>query len=44
VPTMERILSDGTSAQRRREFASRIDSVDAVTRACKLIEALGPAR
>jgi UDP:flavonoid glycosyltransferase YjiC (YdhE family) len=44
VPTIERILSDGTSAQRRREFASRIDSEDAVTRACKLIEALGPAR
>jgi rhamnosyltransferase subunit B len=44
VRTIEEILSDGTSAQRRREFASRIDSVDAVTRACKLIEALGPAR
>jgi len=44
VPIMDSILSDGTSAQRRREFASRIDSADAVTRACKLIEALRPAR
>jgi UDP:flavonoid glycosyltransferase YjiC (YdhE family) len=40
VPIIESILSDGTSAQRRREFAARIDSEDAVTRACKLIEAL----
>jgi len=44
VPVIESILSDGTAAQRRREFVSRIDSADAVTRACKLIEALGPAR
>jgi rhamnosyltransferase subunit B len=44
VPMIESILGDVTSAQRRREFASRIDSADAVTRACTLIEALGPAR
>jgi rhamnosyltransferase subunit B len=44
VPIMESILNDGTSVQRRREFAARIDSADAVTRACKLIEALRPAR
>jgi rhamnosyltransferase subunit B len=44
VPVIESILGDDTSAQRRREFASRIDSADAVTRACTLIEALGPAR
>jgi rhamnosyltransferase subunit B len=43
VPIIEGILSDGTSAQRRREFAARIDSEDAVARACKLIEALRPA-
>jgi rhamnosyltransferase subunit B len=44
VPMIESILGDDTSAQRRREFASRIDSASAVTRACTLIEALGPAR
>jgi rhamnosyltransferase subunit B len=44
VPIIESILSDGTSVQRRRELAPRIDSADAVTRACKLIEALRPAR
>jgi rhamnosyltransferase subunit B len=40
---IEGILSDGASVQRCREFASRIDSDDAVARACTLIEALAPA-
>jgi rhamnosyltransferase subunit B len=42
--TMEGILRDSTSAQRRSEFASRIDSADALTRACKLIEGMAPAK
>jgi rhamnosyltransferase subunit B len=37
---IEDILGDSTSAQRRAEYASRIDSADAVTRACVLIEGL----
>jgi UDP:flavonoid glycosyltransferase YjiC (YdhE family) len=37
---IESILQ-GTSALRRAECASRIDSADAVTRACRLIEGLG---
>ena len=36
------ILHDDTSAQRRAAYASRIDSMDAVTRACHLIEGLAP--
>jgi rhamnosyltransferase subunit B len=39
---IEDILGDNTSAQRRVDFASRIDSADAVTRACRLIEGLAP--
>jgi rhamnosyltransferase subunit B len=39
---IEDILGDSTSAQRRAEYASRIDSADAVTRACVLIEGLAP--
>jgi rhamnosyltransferase subunit B len=41
APAIASILGDSTSAQRRREFASRIDSADALARACTLIEALG---
>jgi rhamnosyltransferase subunit B len=40
VRAIESILGDGSSAQRCREFASRIDSADAVARACLLIEGL----
>jgi rhamnosyltransferase subunit B len=40
--TIESILGDDTSARRRAEYASRIDSADAVTRACRLIEGLAP--
>ncbi len=39
---IERILGDGTAAQRRVDYAARIDSDDAVTRACGLIEGLAP--
>jgi rhamnosyltransferase subunit B len=39
--TIESILGHDTSA-RRADYASRIDSVDAVSRACKLIEGLAP--
>ena len=38
---IETILRDDTSARRRADYASRIDSADAVTRACRLIEGLG---
>jgi rhamnosyltransferase subunit B len=38
---IESILDD-PSAQRRADYASRIDSADAVTRACRLIEGLAP--
>jgi len=44
VPIIESILSDGSSVQRRKELALRIDAADAVGRACRLIEALRPAR
>jgi rhamnosyltransferase subunit B len=44
VQAVSDILSDGTSAPRRRDYASRIDSADAVTRACQLIEGLAPVR
>ena len=37
---IESILQ-GTAARRRADYASRIDSADAVTRACRLIEGLG---
>jgi rhamnosyltransferase subunit B len=40
VRTIKMILADGASTQRRREFASRIDSADAVSQACMLIEGL----
>jgi rhamnosyltransferase subunit B len=36
------ILGDTTSAQRRADYASRINSADAVARACGLIEGLAP--
>jgi rhamnosyltransferase subunit B len=36
------ILGDGIAAQRRADYASRIDSADAVSRACGLIEGLAP--
>jgi UDP:flavonoid glycosyltransferase YjiC (YdhE family) len=41
VRTIESILQDDTAARRRADYASRIDSADAVTRACRLIEGLG---
>ncbi|HEY6620043.1 MAG TPA: nucleotide disphospho-sugar-binding domain-containing protein [Steroidobacteraceae bacterium] len=41
---IENILADDTSALRRAEYASRVDSDDAVTRACELIEALAPGK
>ncbi|MGO9935626.1 MAG: glycosyltransferase [Steroidobacteraceae bacterium] len=40
--TMRAILQDGSAAERRRQFATRIDSQRAVARACDLIEGLGP--
>ena len=42
VRAIDGILGDGASTQRCREFASRIDSADAVARACTLIEGLAP--
>jgi rhamnosyltransferase subunit B len=39
---IEDILGDDTSGQRRADYASRIDSADAVARACGLIEGLAP--
>jgi rhamnosyltransferase subunit B len=42
VRAIESILGDAASAQRRADYASRIDSEDAVTRACRLIEGLAP--
>jgi rhamnosyltransferase subunit B len=42
VRAIESILGDGASAQRCRDFASRIDAADAVARACALIEGLAP--
>jgi rhamnosyltransferase subunit B len=36
------ILGDKTSGQRRADYASRINSADAVARACGLIEGLAP--
>jgi rhamnosyltransferase subunit B len=42
VRAIDSILGDGTSAQRCRSFASRIDAADAVARACALIEGLAP--
>jgi UDP:flavonoid glycosyltransferase YjiC (YdhE family) len=41
---IERILGDGTSALRRSEYASRIDSESALRRACTLIEGLAPGK
>ena len=40
--SIESILGDNTSAQRRAAYASRIDSAGAVARACSLIEGLAP--
>jgi rhamnosyltransferase subunit B len=40
---IESILDD-PAAQRRADYASRIDSADAVTRACRLIEGLAPGK
>jgi rhamnosyltransferase subunit B len=40
--TIESILGDDTAARRRADYASRIDSEDAVSRACRLIEGLAP--
>jgi len=42
VGAIEGILGDRSSAQRRLEFASRIDSAEAIARACALIEGLAP--
>jgi rhamnosyltransferase subunit B len=39
--TIRAILADGSAAQRRRDYASRIGADHAVARACDLIEALG---
>jgi len=39
---IEDILGDNASAPRRADHASRIDSADAVARACRLIEGLAP--
>ena len=39
---IENILGNNTSAPRRADYASRIDSADAVGRACGLIEGLAP--
>jgi UDP:flavonoid glycosyltransferase YjiC (YdhE family) len=38
------MLDDDTSAQRRRHYAARIDSADAVAQACRLIEGLARSR
>jgi rhamnosyltransferase subunit B len=40
---IEEILGDGGALARRAQFAERINSADAVARACDLIEKLGPA-
>jgi rhamnosyltransferase subunit B len=42
--TIAGILQSGASAERRREFAARMDSSQAVRRACELIESLAAAR
>jgi rhamnosyltransferase subunit B len=42
--TIRTILDDGASAERRRHYAARIDSADAVAQACKLIEGLAAQR
>jgi rhamnosyltransferase subunit B len=36
------ILADGPAAERRREYASRIDSAGAIATACDLLEGLAP--
>ena len=41
--TIQSILSDDISAERRLTFAPRIDPADAVARACTLIEGLAPS-
>jgi rhamnosyltransferase subunit B len=40
---IENVLGDTAAARRRENYASRIDSADAVARACSLIEGLAPA-
>ena len=40
VRTIDLILGDKAAAQRRRQYAARIDSAGAVERACELIEGL----
>ena len=42
ISAIQHILGDAAAEGRRREFASRIDSADAISRACELIEGLGP--
>jgi rhamnosyltransferase subunit B len=42
VRALESILGDSGAARRRAAFAARIDSKDAVARACALIEGLAP--
>ncbi len=39
---IQSILADGSATERRREYASRIDSAGAIGRACDLIEGLAP--
>jgi rhamnosyltransferase subunit B len=41
---IEDILGDNTCAQRRADYALRIDSADAIARACGLIEELVPGK
>jgi UDP:flavonoid glycosyltransferase YjiC (YdhE family) len=43
VAALQSLLGDEASSARRKELASRIDSEDAVARACALIEGLKPA-
>jgi rhamnosyltransferase subunit B len=40
VPVIHAILNDGASSARRKDFKSRINSADALTAACRLLEAL----
>jgi len=40
--TIRAILGDGNGAERRKEYASRIDGELAIARACDLIESLAP--
>jgi rhamnosyltransferase subunit B len=40
TPVIQAILKDGASRSRREDFRSRIDSADALTAACRLLEEL----